>query len=148
MDWINEIRAASADVEVWIRRVEPDRWQLPYGTAWTNQDLLGHLAAWSDFLVDQVEALQQERPGEIEVVDVDTWNAAQVARRRGWTVDETVDEWRRAVQRVTDLVFGLPAEAWHRSWQVAWAAEPVSIGDLLRLWLGHIEQHRSKLAGA
>ena len=147
VEWISQIRAASQDVEDWIRRVEPDRWQMPYSTAWTNQDLLGHLAAWSDFPVDQVEALQQDRPGEIEAVDVDAWNAAQVASRRGRTAYETVEEWRRAVRRVTDVVGGLSAEAWRRSWPVAWSAKPVSIDALMRLWLGHLEQHRSKMAG-
>jgi hypothetical protein len=145
---ISQIRAASADVEDWIRRVGPDRWQMPFGKVWTNQDLLGHLAAWSDFLVDQVEALQQDRPGEIETVDVDVWNAAQVARRRGRTADETVEEWRRAARRVTDVVVGLPTEAWHRSWPVPWSAEPVSIDAVLRLWLGHLEQHRSRMPSA
>jgi hypothetical protein len=147
MDWSSQIRAASQEVEIWIRRVEPDRWQSPFGAVWTNQDLLGHLAAWSDFLVDQVEALQQDRPGDIEAVDVDGWNAAQVARRRGRTADQIVEEWRRAVQRVTDVVGGLPAEAWRRNWPVAWSAEPVAIDALLRLWLGHLEQHRAKMAG-
>lgn len=147
MEWISQILTASQDVEAWIRRMEPDRWQMPYGAAWTNQDLLGHLAAWSDFLVDQVEALQRDRPGEIEAVDVDAWNAEQVASRRGRTVQETVEAWRRTARRVTDVVGGLPAEAWCRSWPVAWSAEPVSIDALMRLWLLHLEQHRSKMAG-
>jgi hypothetical protein len=57
-----------------------------------------------------------------------------------------VEEWRRAVRRVTDVVGGLHAEAWRRSWPVVWSAEPVSIDALVRLWLGHLEQHRSKMA--
>jgi len=146
MDWIREIRAASLDVDVWIRRMDPDRWRGPGGTAWTNQDLLGHLAAWSDFLIDQVRALQEDRPDTIETVDVDQWNAVHVARRRGRPVNETVEEWRRAVQRVTDVVAGLSAEAWRRKRKVAWAAEPVSIDQLLRLWLEHLDQHRSRMA--
>lgn len=147
MNWIDQVHTASASVETWIRRVEPDGWCEPCGTAWSNQDLLGHLAAWSDFLIDEVEALHGDRVGTIETVDVDSWNAAQIERRRGRTADETVDEWRRAVQRVIEVVGGLPADAWNRDWRVAWAAEPVSIDDLLRLWLGHIGQHRSRLAG-
>lgn len=145
MDWIREIRAASLEVDVWIRRVDPDRWQAPGGTAWTNQDLLGHLAAWSDFLTDQVHALQEDRPDTIETVDVNQWNAIQLARRRGRSVNESVEEWRRAVQRVTDVVGGLSAEAWRRKRKVAWSAEPVSIERLLRLWLEHLGQHRSRM---
>jgi uncharacterized damage-inducible protein DinB len=140
---MGEIRAARQDVEAWIRLVGPDRWQAPYGAAWTNQDLLGHLAAWSDLLIDQVEALHHDRPGDVEAVEVDRWNASQVARRRERTADQIVEEWRRAAQRAIDVVGSVPAEAWGRSWRVSWSAEPVSIGDLLRLWLRHIEHHRA-----
>lgn len=148
MDWTSGILAASVDVEDWIRRVEPDRWQAPYGAAWTNQDLLGHLAAWSDLLVDQILTLLADRPDTIQTVDVDEWNAEEVAKRRGRSAGEVVEEWRRAVRRVSDAVDGLPVEAWHRSWPVAWATDPVSIEALLRLWLRHIAEHRSKMTGA
>jgi hypothetical protein len=147
-DWTSQLRSASREVEAWIRRVEPDRWQAPFGKTWTNQDLLGHLAAWSDFLIDQVEALQQDRPGEIEAVNVDAWNAAQIAGRRGRTADQIVEEWRRAAQRAIDVVSGLPADAWRRDWPVAWSADPVSIEVLIGLWLGHLEHHRSRMAEA
>jgi hypothetical protein len=145
VDWVSQIRAASQGVEVWIQRTDPGRWQLPGGTAWTNQDLLGHLAAWSDLLVDQIEALRDDCPDAIAPVDVDDWNAVQVARRRGQAPDEIVEEWRRAVRRVTDVVSGLPAEDWSRYWLVAWSNEPVSIDRLLGLWLVHLEQHRSSM---
>jgi hypothetical protein len=52
------------------------------------------------------------------------------------------------VQRATEVVGGLPTESWQRSWRVAWGVEPVLIDELLRLWLVHLEQHRSRLAGA
>jgi hypothetical protein len=60
-DWIGELKAARTPVERWIRRVPSDAWLAPRQKLWTRKDLLGHLTAWSDFLLDQVEALRDNR---------------------------------------------------------------------------------------
>jgi uncharacterized damage-inducible protein DinB len=125
----------------------PTRWLEPGAGGWTNKDLLGHLTAWSELLMDQVTALQQERPESIDAVDVDAWNADQVARRRSSTVEETIAAWRQAVQRADDAIRNLPPEIRARRWRVAWAAQPVCMDDLLGLWLLHLGQHRSRMAG-
>jgi uncharacterized damage-inducible protein DinB len=147
MDWATRCDAAAATVEAWIGRVGTD-WNEPRGTAWNDKDLLGHLSAWSDFLLDQVEALLSGRAGTIPAINVDTWNAEQVERRRGGTAREAVDEWRRAARRASDVARGLSDEARRRRWSVAWSASPVTIDDLLTLWVVHIDQHRSRLADA
>ncbi len=145
MNWIEDIRSASADVEAWIAKTPPADWLAPRPGGWTDKDLLGHLAAWSDLLMDQVEAFRRGRPETIESIDVDAWNAHQVAARRDWTVEETMASWRRAVQRALDVIRGLPVDIWDRHWRVAWAPDMVSVGDVLRLWVVHVEQHRSRL---
>ena len=145
MAWVTRCEAAAATVEAWIARVGT-RWDGPTGTAWSETDLLGHLSAWSDFLLDQVEALLSGRAGTIPAINVDTWNAEQVERRRGRTAREAVDEWRRAALRANEVVRGLSDEARRRRWTVAWSVSPVTIDDLLTLWIVHIEQHRSRLA--
>jgi len=144
MDWATRCDGAAATVEAWIARVGT-RWDEPRGTAWSDQDLLGHLSAWSDFLVDQVEALLAGRAGTIPAIDVDTWNAEQVGLRRGRTAGETIDEWRRAARRAAVAARGLSADARQRDGHVAWSASPVTIDDLLALWIVHIEQHRERL---
>jgi hypothetical protein len=145
MDLVAEIRAVSATVEAWISRVSPERWLEPRAGGWNDKDLLGHLAAWSDLLMDQVQALQQERPEAIDTIEVHAWNAVQVAKRRDATVDATVAEWRRAWQRVYDIARDLTPDVASRRWRVTWAPQPTCIDDLLRLWLVHIDQHRSRL---
>jgi len=145
MDWIAEIRTAGAAVETWILAMPPDRWLEPRAGGWTDKDVLGHLAAWSDLLMDQVEALRQERPEIIETINVDVWNADQVARRRSWTVEATIAAWRRSVQRAYAVLADLQPNVWNRRWTLAWAARSVSIGDLVGLWLDHVDQHRSRL---
>ena len=146
MQWLAQANAAAADVSAWIAGVGT-RWDESCGTPWTNLDLLGHLSAWSDFLIDQVDALAAGEPGLITAVDVDGWNAAQVEKRRGRTSADIVAEWRRAVARVNDVVPRLSSTALDRRWPVAWAPSPVSIQDLLDLWLAHVEQHRLRLSG-
>jgi len=144
-DWLNALQAARAPVEEWIRGVASDAWLAPRAKPWTRNDLLGHLVAWSDFLLDQVEALLRNQPDTIEAVDVDAWNALEVERRRNWTVEATIATWRRTGRRADAVISALPPEAWDRRWRVAWADEPVSIGDVLRLMVAHLEQHRPDL---
>jgi hypothetical protein len=96
-------------------------------------------------LLDQVEALQRNQPDTIEAIDVDAWNALEVERRRNWTVDATIAAWRRAGRRADEVISALPPEAWDSRWRVAWAEEPVSIGDVLRLMVTHLGQHRAEL---
>ena len=145
VDWLSELQAARAPVEEWIQGVASDAWLAPRAKPWTRKDLLGHLAAWSDFLLDQVEALQRNQPDTIESIDVDAWNALEVERRRDWTVEATIATWRRTGRRADEVISALPPEAWDRRWRVAWAEEPVSIGDVLRLIVVHLGQHRAEL---
>ncbi len=144
MDWATRRDAAAATVDAWIASVGT-QWDEPRGTAWSDRDLLGHLSAWSDFLFDQVDALLAGRPDTIAAIDVDTWNAEQVEIRRGRTAGEAVDDWRRASRRARDVESGLSDEARRRTWSVAWSPSPVTIDDLLRLWVVHIEQHGGRL---
>lgn len=145
IDRAGDMREATSLVERWIERIDGDGWSGPAGAAWNNKDLLGHLTAWSDLLIDQVEAFQQQRSDAIRAVNVDAWNAAQVADRKRWTSGAIVDDWRRAVRRAADVIEHVPVQAWSATWRVPWADRPVSIGGLLHLWLTHIEQHRARL---
>ena len=146
MDWLAELRAARGPVDEWIERTDPGAWLAPRRGPWTRKDLLGHLAAWSDLLLDQVEDLRDDRADAIEAVDVDAWNAAEVERRRHWTVEATIAAWRRSVRPADELISALPPETWDGRWRVPWAAGPVSVADVLRLMVVHLGQHRSSLA--
>jgi hypothetical protein len=121
--------------------VTPDRWLETAGRAWTNKEVLGHLAAWSDLLLDQAEALESGRPGSVAAVDVDSWNAAEVARRRAWTVEQMIACWRESVRRALRLAARLSPESLAARWPVAWTTERVSIDQVLRLWVVHVGQH-------
>ena len=142
-DWLRLIRETSAPFEEWINGLSEMEWNRPVEGTWTAKDLVGHLAVWSDFLMDQITALSQERPELIKAIDIDSWNAAQIKARRGWSSQETQKEWGAAMNRVQALVASLPKELFARRWTVAWTAKPITINDLLDLWLFHFDQHQN-----
>ncbi|MGE5357587.1 MAG: DinB family protein [Bacteroidales bacterium] len=146
MDWNREVQRAGDDVEAWIARVRTGGWTEPVGSAWSNKDLLGHLAAWSNLLTDQVEAFIRESPCSTAAVDVDAWNAEQVALRRARAPGEIVQEWRSSFRRAVAAAEALPRDVRGRTVSVAWATDPVSAEDLLQLWVLHVRQHRARFA--
>ena len=141
-DWIARISISSAEVNAWLVGVSEKHWLNLVEETWTIKDLIGHLAAWSDFLVDQIDALVQGNFDKIKRIDIDHWNAAQIAVRRSRSVVEIRKEWERAVQRTQNVITQLPEEIFACRWSVAWSKEPVTIEDLLNLWLLHLQQHQ------
>ncbi len=67
--------------------------------SWTVKDLVGHLAVWSDLLLDQIEALSQNAPENIQQIDIDHWNAAQISARKDWSVIQVRKEWEQSTMR-------------------------------------------------
>lgn len=123
-----------------------DAWfDMAEGT-WTAKDVVGHLAAWSDLLLDGVEALVQGRAGAVQVVDVDAWNADQIASRKDWTVARVRSAWEGALARALCLASQLSPGEMSRPRPAAWSDGSTSPSDVFDLWLLHIEQHRDGLA--
>ena len=142
-EWITIISTSSTKVDRWLAGIPDEDWFSPIEGTWTIKDLVGHLAAWSELLLDQIEALAQNNPGKITQIDIDNWNAAQIAARSDWSVAETREEWEQSTMRARSIVNRLPEEILSRQAYVPWTKEPVSIGDLLDLWLLHITQHQN-----
>ena len=141
VDWEIRLNAACAQVESWLSAVPDEYWLDPIAGDWTVKDLIGHLSAWSNLLLDQIEALAQGNPEKIKQIDIDSWNAAQIARRRDWPIAKIRQEWQQSNQRAQAVVAQIPPETFSQRRQVAWAADPIAINDLLDLWLLHLEQH-------
>jgi hypothetical protein len=144
-DWCSQVREAGDVVNAWMERIDAAGWTAPRGAAWNNKDLLGHLAAWSNLLIDQLEALVHDSPHSLAAVDVDRWNDEQVAARRAWPPIRVVEEWQRAIGRALQVLEALPPDAGVRLVPVTWARAPVSVDDVVRLWVAHVTQHRARL---
>ena len=145
-DWVARIEAAAAKVSGSFVGVPDDAWLDVAEGSWTAKDVVGHLAAWSDLLLDGVEALVQGRADAVQTVDIDAWNAKQIAARRDWTVGQVRSAWDAALARALDLAGRLSREEIDRQSPVPWSDGPASPADVFDLWLLHIEQHHTGLA--
>jgi len=81
-------RARSEDLEA-IAPATPD---------WRARDLLAHLGGVCDDVVH----------GNLADVAANTWTAAQVDKRRGWTVDMVLDDWEQHGGAVDALIDEAP----------------------------------------
>lgn len=144
-DWSARIEKAGAEVAGKPAGLSDDAWLDVVEGAWTFKDVIGHLAAWSDYLLDEIEALARGDADAIQAVDIDDWNVAQIAARRDWPAEKVRAAWEATVRRALRVVAQLSADEMTRRRRVAWTDDPVSPGDLLDLWLLHIEQHRESL---
>jgi len=142
-DRLASLTASCAKVEKWLAGISDDSWSSLVEGSWTVKDLVGHLAVWSDLLLDQIEALSQNAPENIQQIDIDHWNAAQISARKDWSVIQVRKEWEQSTMRARSLVKHLPDEMWSCRAVVPWTKEHVSLGDLLDLWLLHIKQHQN-----
>jgi hypothetical protein len=140
------VEAADAEVGGLLAGVPEDAWLDVAEGIWTAKDVVGHLAAWSDLLMDGVEALVQNRADDVQIVDIDAWNADQIAARRGWTVGQVWSAWEEALARALCLASQLSPAEMSRQRPAAWNDDPTSPADVFDLWLLHIEQHRAGLA--
>ena len=82
---VSRTEAAAAEVSRLLTGAPDGAWLDVAEGTWTVKDVVGHLAAWSDLLMDGVEALVQGKADAAQVVDIDAWNARQTAARREWT---------------------------------------------------------------
>ena len=140
------IEAAAAEVGGLLVGVPEDAWLDVAEGSWTAKDVVGHLAAWSDLLMDGVEALVQNRADDVQIVDIDAWNADQIAALRDWTVAQVRSAWEEALTRALCLASQLSPDEMSRPRPAPWTEGPTSPSDVFDLWLLHVEQHCAGLA--
>ncbi|MFN2168254.1 MAG: TIGR04282 family arsenosugar biosynthesis glycosyltransferase [Anaerolineae bacterium] len=141
-EWVAHIETAATEVSGLLVGVPDDVWLDVAEGNWTAKDVVGHLAAWSDLLMDGVEALVQNRVDDVQVVDIDAWNADQIAVWRNWTVGQVWSAWNAALARALDLAGRLSPAEMSRQRPAPWTEGPISPSDVFDLWLLHVEQHR------
>jgi hypothetical protein len=146
VEWAARIEAAAAEVNRLLAGAPGGVWLDVAEGTWTAKDVVGHLAVWSDLLMDGVEALVQGRADAVPAVNIDAWNADQIAARRDWTVDQIQSAWEEALARALRLTSQISSAAMNRQCLAPWSDDPTSPSDVFDLWLLHIEQHRDGLA--
>lgn len=107
---------------------------------WTAQTVLDHIEAWDAFATDAVrEVLRGGTP--TSPADVDVWNAAAVAERRGRSPAATLaalDESRRTLR---DGLRAAPEHQWVRNPN----PDLIDLPGLARVWAEHDEEHAAEL---
>jgi hypothetical protein len=106
-DRILLIEASVAKVQKWLTGMSEESWLSMVEGNWTAKDLVGHLAAWSDLLLDQIEALAQNTNAIIQLIDIDHWNAAQITLRSDWSITKVRKEWEQSTVRARSVVMRL-----------------------------------------
>jgi hypothetical protein len=140
------VQAAGVEVNRLLAGVPEGAWLDVAEGTWSAKDVVGHLAVWSDLLMDGVEALIWGRADAAETVDIDAWNVYQIAVRRDWTVAQIQSAWSAALARALDLAGRLSREEMDRQSSAPWSDGPTSPAAVFDLWLLHVEQHRDGLA--
>ena len=144
--WASRIKSAGVDIDGLLSGMPNDAWYEMVESNRTIKDIVGHLTAWSELLVDEVQALAQDRAETIEAVDIDEWNATEIRARRDWPVKRVWEAWQASVKRACTVAESLPPETLSRQQGAPWTDEDMSIDNIFRLWILHIEQHREALA--
>jgi len=96
-------------------RVHPDDLDgvAPATPDWRARDLLSHLGGVCDDIVH----------GNLEGVATNPWTAAQVDKRRAWTVEEILVDWERHGEAVDAMIDGAPEGTFGQLLFDAWTHE-------------------------
>jgi uncharacterized damage-inducible protein DinB len=88
---------------------------------WTVKDTLAHVAAWDDAHTERSRLALAGRESEIVSVDLDERNAALIAERRGWSLDQALqaalDSRRRYLEILSTATDEQLARPIHLPWR-------------------------------
>ncbi len=80
---------------------------------WSITDLVGHVAAWEQLVVQYLERWRRgEPPLEPTWSSADEYNAGEAARRHSWTLDQVRDDAAETRRRLQALLAGITDEEW------------------------------------
>jgi hypothetical protein len=103
-----QLAADRARVLEFARAASTELWLQPSAVeGWTKKELLAHLAGGNDQMVQTVlRAVTSHTPLDAKTLDPDTdaENAARVAERRVWTIEELIAELVRGGDEMQELL--------------------------------------------
>jgi uncharacterized protein (TIGR03083 family) len=139
-------RDVSRELTSLAARMPPERWDAPSACgAWTNRDLLIHLATG---YVVRIEWLEAALAGRDAVVppDIDAVNERNVAARRPAPIEAIVAELLATRSRVLQLLEQL--EPHHLDVRFDRDAGPTRLADILATFSAHDLDHAAQLRAA
>ncbi len=117
---------------------------------WSVKDIVAHLASTELVIVDALTTLVGSGP----TPDLDAFkqkdpalNDKEVARRRGWSVAQTLGEYNDAAQRAMELAARVPPETARRAGIFPWYGEEYALDDfVVYMAYGHKAEHCAQIA--
>lgn len=130
-----------------IDRYGLDDWGRIALGVWTAKDLLGHLSAFEVRFADQLALFVGAPPlSDLATADPRTFNDDQAAVRKDWPVQQVLDEFLAAHERVMSHARSISPETWREVGTIPWCGPEYSLDDLVVYTAyGHKREHDPQL---
>ena len=117
---------------------------------WSVKDLVAHLSSYELILVDVLNNLL--KPGPTPQLDTFLgdhmgFNDAQVNARKNMTMEEVLDEYKAAHEKVRSAASRISSEVWHQTDVLPWYGEAYDLEDYaVYQFYGHKREHCGQIA--
>jgi len=112
---------------------------------WTIKDLLGHICAWENSLLEPLSAFVDGEPFEAEEIpNHDAWNAEQSARRATRNYSDILKEMRNTRQELIKTAGRLTESQWSQTFQAPWGDQNTLI-EMISGLAWHEEEHTKSI---
>jgi hypothetical protein len=113
---------------------------------WSAKDVIAHLASYELVLVEVLENFLAPCPTPMLdelVADGQAFNDRQVdVLRKGMSIDQVLDEYMPAYERVAALAARIPADVWRTTGSLRWYGPEYDLEDfVVYSYYGHKREH-------
>jgi hypothetical protein len=147
MEALDVLRYGQRTIRSTIDRYQPDHWGRIALGVWTAKDLLGHLGAFEVRFADELAPFAGEQAvSDLTSKDPATFNDEQAAIRKDWPVEQVMNEFFEAHERVMRNARLIDPSTWRQLGTIPWYGSEYSLDDLLvyRMY-GHKREHDPQL---
>jgi hypothetical protein len=129
-----------------------EQWQQPgVCGVWSTREIVAHLASFEWVLADVLLGFVDPGPtptlDQFMDMDGDSFNAAQVERRKNLSTTQTLAEYKTGYERVMSLLPRLPDVLLQEAGQIPWYGEEYALDDLIVYqYYGHKREHMAQVA--
>lgn len=112
---------------------------------WCIKDLIGHISAWDQTLLEPLESFAGGDPFSAEIIsNHDAWNLSQNTRRNQWTFSDLCQECETTRQKLLTVLSKLTDEQWQQSFRAPWGDEN-TISEMVSGLAWHEEEHTKSI---
>ncbi len=129
-----------------------EQWQQPgVCGVWSTREIVAHLASYERVLTEVLLGFVDPGPtptlDQFLDMDGDSFNAAQVERRKNLSPAQTLGEYKAGYERVMELLPRLPEGILLETGRIPWYGEEYALDDLIVYqYYGHKREHMAQVA--